>query len=76
MVKPSTPDPEGANVVRFSSKISELIREAFEARALHPASVIGVLTYHANAVGATMQHTMMPPPPPNLLHMPPPGFKP
>ena len=56
-------DPEVQNVHLFSEKIAACIREAFQANALHPASVVGVLQYHAGAVCHSTQAAFVNAPP-------------
>ena len=69
------PDPTAVNVLVFSEKIASAIKEVLSARALHPATVMGVLAYHSLALASLSQRDMMAPPKSSLIVTPPPGFK-
>lgn len=68
MVKLNTgPDPEVQNVHFFSDKIGAAIREAIQANALHPASIVGTLNYHAMAVASAYVPAFVPQQAPKLF---------
>lgn len=69
----ATGDARNAQV--FSAEIADCIRRCIQAGALHPATMVGVLNYHATAVSTTFQHCFMPPAAPGIV-APPPGFNP
>jgi hypothetical protein len=76
--QPGQPDPTATNVFIFSEKIAGAIREVLTAHALHPDTVIGVLTYHSLALASLSQHDMVPAPaasPSSNIIVPPHGFK-
>ncbi len=75
-MKSNVPDPDEANVRILSEKFATLIRECLEARALHPAAIIGVLAYHTGALSASTQTAFMThaKPVPTIV-TPPAGFK-
>jgi hypothetical protein len=72
---PHSPDPASANIVMFSGKVRDLIAEALQARALHPAAIVGVLNYHGSALASTYQAAFIAPAAPPLIIPPPPGFR-
>jgi hypothetical protein len=65
---------EVRNIALFSSKAPSIIREAVQCGAVHPASMAGILHYHATAPCTSFQAAFAPPTP--QIVPPPPGFNP